>query len=154
MDPIRSRLVNPGFAHNPPVKLNIDAKTLGLVIAVLSGIGVLLEAVGLLGVLSLGAAYAAAGFAGIAFVAVLGLAVDLAAALLGLVGGWRMAQANPTGKPLVIYGLALGFLGEIVVGIGYYAAGGAILGLIVLAVLYYLVVISRFPGEGLPSQPA
>jgi hypothetical protein len=73
-----------------------------------------------------------------------------------------MYQLNRDGKRLVIYGLALGFIGGVVSTIGtiiFYAGyailgvgyGGAIVGLIidviVYAIVWYVVVISRFPGE-------
>ncbi len=154
MEPLRTSLLNPPFAQDPPVKLNVNAKTLGLVIAVLAALGLLLEVVGLLGVLSLGFAYAAAGFAGIAFLAIVGLLVDLAAVVLSLVGGWRMWNGLASGKPLVIYGLAIGFVGEIVVGVGYGSLGNAVVGLLVLFAVYYLVVISRFPTAGAAPPPA
>ncbi len=150
MEPLRTMLTDPAFAKDPPIKMNVNARTLGLVVAILAGIGLLLEVVGVLGVLSVGAFYAAAGFAGVAGVAFVGLAINLIATGMALAGGWRMSQGDGTGKPLVIYALAIGFLGEVVVGIGYYSVSNALPGLIVLAVLYYLVVISRFPGEELP----
>ncbi len=46
-----------------------------------------------------------------------------------------------------IYGLAIGFLSEIVSGIGFGTLGNVILPLVVIAILYYRVVVSRFPGE-------
>jgi hypothetical protein len=71
-----------------------------------------------------------------------------------------MYNLDRSGKVLVIYALALGLGGAVVVLIGQliaysgflaYSAGGAIVGLIIDAIIYfciyYLVVISRFPGE-------
>ncbi|HUY98354.1 MAG TPA: hypothetical protein VMW47_12180 [Verrucomicrobiae bacterium] len=153
MEPFRATLLNPPFAQDPPLKLSVNARTLGLVIAVLAGLGVLVEVVGLLGVLSLGVAYAASGFAGIAFVAIVGLVLDLAAAVLSLTGGWRMSQGQASGKPLVIYGLAIGFAGEIVVGVGYESLGNALVGMVVLFAIYYLVIVSRFPAPGGAPPP-
>ena len=143
----RDTLLSPSFAEDPPVKLNVNARTLGLVIAILAGLGLLFELIGLLGLLSLGAAVAGTVFGGIVFLAVVGIVVDLAAAGLSLIGGWQMHQGRRDGKNLVIYGLVVGFIGEIVVGLGYASIANAFVGLIILAIVYYLVVISRFPDE-------
>jgi hypothetical protein len=147
-------LVNPSFANNPPVKLNVNARLLGLVIAILACVGLLLSlfAGGLLSIISF-----AGGFAPIWF---LGVLVAVVAEALGAVGGFQMYRLNPGGKTLVISGLALGLAGGVVSLVGEimaysgalsYGAGGAIVGLlldlIVYGVIYYLVVISRFPNE-------
>ena len=67
-----------------------------------------------------------------------------------------MYNSNPAGKRLVIYGLAIGLAGAVLsligqIGLIGYGAGGAIFGLIVdiiiYGIIYYLVIISRFPGE-------
>ena len=140
-------LVHPPFAQNPPVKLNIDAKILGIIIAVLSALAILFGLGGLLAVLGLGALLAPAGAAGWLPLAFIGLVVVLISDVISLMGGWQMYQGNAAGKRLVIYGLAIAFLGEIVYGIGYVSLGGVILPIIVIAIIYYLVVISRVPGE-------
>ena len=137
-------LVNPPFANDPPVKLNLDAKVVGLVVAILAGIGGLLSLFGLLGLLGLGAALTV--FGGIFALALIGIAVNLVADVMMVMGGWQMYQGNESGKRLVIYGLALAFLAQIVLALGY-TAGSAILQLILLAIVYYVVVVSRFPGE-------
>src|ERR1700682_3816454 len=102
-------LVNPPFANDPPVKLNLDAKVVGLVVAILAGV-------------------------------------------IALVGGWQMYKGNESGKRLAIYGLAIAFAAEVIWMIGF-ASGSGILQLILLALLYYAVVVSRFPGEA-PSTSA
>jgi len=70
-------LVNPPFANDPPVKVNLDAKVVGLVVAILAGLGALFGLLALLAVLGLGAA-----FAGVFFLAFIGL-------LVGVVGDVR-----------------------------------------------------------------
>jgi hypothetical protein len=70
-------LVNPPFANNPPVKLNLDAKVVGLVVAILGGLGALFAFLGLLGLLGVGAALSA--FAGIFFLALIGVILNLVA---------------------------------------------------------------------------
>ena len=140
-------LVNPPFANDPPVKVNFDAKVVGLVVAILAGIGGLFALLALLGLLGLGAT-----FAGIFLLAIIGILVSLVGDVMAAMGGWQMYQGNASGKRLAIYGLALTFLAEIILMIGF-SAGSAILQLILLAVLYYAVVVSRYPGQA-PSASA
>ncbi|MBV8527168.1 MAG: hypothetical protein JOZ75_02520 [Candidatus Dormibacteraeota bacterium] len=162
-------LTDPPFAADPPVKLNVNAKILGLVIGIIAIIGAILSLIGLL------AAFGACtilgqtiGGCGVPILWLLGAVIQVVAYILGAVGGFRMYQLNREGKNNVVYGLALGFLGTIVYLIGniiFYAGisvigagyGGAIVGviidLIIIFIFYYLVVISRFPGEA-PLVPS
>lgn len=148
-------LLEPGFAKDPPVKLNVNAKILGLVIAILAVIGAIFT----LFVGGLFSIFALVG-GGLTVIWLLGIIVGLGAEILGAVGGFQMYNDNRDGKRLVIYGLALGIAGALVVLIGQfiayagllgYGAGGAIVGLIldiiIYGIIWYLVVISRFPGE-------
>lgn len=137
-------LVHPPFANDPPVKLNLDAKVVGLVVAILAAIGGVLSLVGLLGLLGVGAALAA--FGGIFALALVGVIVNIVADVLMVRGGWQMYQGNESGKRLVIYGLAIAFLAQIVLALGY-TAGSSILQLILLGIIYYVVVVSRFPAQ-------
>lgn len=143
-------LVNPPFANDPPVKLNLDAKVVGLVVAILAGIGALFALLGLLALL--GASAAATAFAGIFFLAFIGVIVSGVADVIALVGGWQMYKGNESGKRLAIYGLAISFVAEVIWMFGF-ASSSAILQLILLALLYYAVVVSRFPGQA-PSTSA
>jgi hypothetical protein len=138
-------LVNPPFANDPPVKVNFDAKVVGLVVAILAGLGALLSLLALLGLLGAGAVGGTA-FAGIFFIALIGVLVTLVADVMAALGGWQMYQGNESGKRLAIYGLALAFVAELVQMIGFGSAGG-ILGLILLAIVYYAIVVSRYPGQ-------
>lgn len=138
-------LFNPPFAQNPP--FNLDAKILGIVVAVLSALGVLGSLLALLALLAGSTALAAAGFVGITFIAIIGVLIGGVADLLSLAGGWQMYQGQAAGKRLVIYGLAIAFAGDVVTAFGYLRVGNVILPLLVTLVLYYLVVISRFKGE-------
>jgi len=140
-------LVNPPFAQDPPVKLNIDAKILGAVVALLSVLGILLGLGALPALLGVGALLAPYGFAGFVPLIFIGVIVGLVANVMSAIGGWQMYQGNVEGKRLVIYGLAVWFLGEIVSGIGFVSLGTVILPILVIVIVYYLVVISRFPGE-------
>jgi hypothetical protein len=140
-------LVDPAFAKDPPVKLNLDAKVVGIVLAILAGLGALLGLISLLGLLTLSAA-----FGGIFIVALLGVLVNVIGDIICVIGGWRMYQGNAEGKRLAVYGIALAFVAEIIYAIGF-ATGSAIVPLIVLALLYYAVVVSRFPSEARVQTP-
>jgi hypothetical protein len=132
-------LVNPPFANDPPVKVNFDSKVVGLVVAILAGLGALLSLLALLGLL-------VATFAGIFFIALIGVLVNLVADVMAAIGGWQMYQGNESGKRLAIYGLALAFVAQLVQMIGFGSAAG-ILGLILLAIVYYAIVVSRYPSQ-------
>jgi hypothetical protein len=146
-------LLHPPFENDPPVKLNISAKIIGLVAAILAALGLLVYIVSIPVVLAIGSAVTVLGVAtgvahpGILVLALLGLVVGLVADLLTLVGGWRMYQENREGKKLVIYGLVIGLLGNIVYEIGVASYGGFIFTLLIDFVIYYIVIISRFPGD-------
>jgi hypothetical protein len=132
-------LVNPPFANDPPVKVNFDSKVVGLVVAILAGLGALFSLLALLGLL-------VATFAGIFFIALIGVLVNLVADVMAAIGGWQMYQGNESGKRLAIYGLALAFVAQLVQMIGFGSAAG-ILGLILLAIVYYAIVVSRYPSQ-------
>jgi uncharacterized membrane protein YfcA len=134
-------LLDPPFAKDPPVKLDIPAKTLGLVYAILGGIGTLFGVFGLLGVTALAAV------AGIGALYVLGTLIGLAGTALAAWGGYRMYQADRDGKRLVVYGLVLSAVGALVAALSYGGLGNWIVNAAVTFVLYYLVIISRFEGE-------
>jgi hypothetical protein len=72
--------------------------------------------------------------------------VNLVADVMAAIGGWQMYQGNESGKRLAIYGLALAFVAQLIQIIGFGSAAG-ILGLILLAIVYYAIVVSRYPGQ-------
>ena len=135
-------LVEPSFAKDPPVKVNLDAKVIGIVLAILAGLGVLL------GLFAVGAA-----FGRILAFAFIGVIVGIVADIFCVMGGWRMYKGNAEGKRLAIYGLALAFIAELVTIIGYGFGAGALIQLIVLALFYYAVVVSRFSPEAGVQTP-
>lgn len=163
-------LTDPPFAANPPVKLNVNAKILGLVLGILAIIGAIISLFGLLAVFGactvLGVSISGCG---VPILWLLGALLQVAAYSLAAVGGFRMYQMNREGKVNFIYGLALGALGTIVYLVGNIifwggisvtgaaGVGGAVVGVIIdlifIFVFYYLVVISRFPGEA-PLVPS
>ena len=137
-------LVNPPFAKNPPVKLNLDTKVVGLVVAILGGLSALFVLLALLGLLGFGAALSA--FAGIFFLALIGVMLNLVADVMAAIGGWQMYQGNESGKRLAIYGLAIAFVAEIIQMIGF-SSSSAIVPLILLALVYYAIVVSHYPAK-------
>jgi hypothetical protein len=141
-------LTYPSFAANPPSK--VDGKIVGLVCAILSAVGVLFGLLGLIAVLGLGAVAAATRAYGIPALAVIGLLVALVAGVMTLMGGWQMYKGNAAGKRLVVLGLAISFIGNLVYGLGS-SLGNVLFTLIVTAAIYYVVVISRVPGEQAPT---
>ncbi len=151
-------LTEPPFAANPPVKVNINAKTLGLVLMILGIIGLIFAIIGLLTIFGFCGGFGV-GLCGFPIIWLLGDLVGLAGLVIGTIGAYRMYQGLRQGKDWVIYGLALGLLGALIglignimaysglLGFGAGAIVGFIIDLIIYFIVYYLVVISRFPGE-------
>lgn len=134
-------LLNPSFAKDPPVKLDISAKLLGLVCAILGSIGAFFGLIVLLGI---------SGFAvvvGTGALWVIGSLVNLIGEGLFAWGGYRMYQGDRDGKRLVIYGLVANAVGSLVAALGSLDLVGWIVNAAILFVIYYLVIISRFEGE-------
>lgn len=134
-------LLNPPFAKDPPVKLDIPAKTLGLVYAILGAIGTLFGVFGLLGITALAA------IAGLGALVIIGTLIGLIGTAVAAWGGYRMYQEDRGGKSLVIYGLALNAVGALVVALSTAGIAGWVVNAAITVVLYYLVIISRFAGE-------
>jgi len=147
-------LTDPPFAADPPLKVNIPAKTVGLVAAILGILGLIFF--GLFGLFAAFAltslSVACSGLAGcttggIFFLALVGVIGTLLGSLLYLIGGFQMYNLNRKGKDLVIYGLAVGLIGGLLELIGGLGAGGFVFDVIWFAVGWYIVVISRWPGD-------
>ncbi|MGA9112277.1 MAG: hypothetical protein WB802_00560 [Candidatus Dormiibacterota bacterium] len=168
-------LVEPTWlTTNPPLKVNVPAKTYGLVLgilAVLGAIGALIATIAAftfsatIGSLatsvcnydhSIGLSPAGCNLATGSSIAGLGELVVLVAMVLGAWGGFQMYQGVHRGRALLAYAMALAVVGQLVYlilwGIGA-AIAFFIVYLIVYAVIYYFLVISRFPDEA-PLVPA
>ncbi|MGH2450932.1 MAG: hypothetical protein ACRDGE_06640 [Candidatus Limnocylindria bacterium] len=142
----RKMLLDPPFAADPPVKLNINAKILGLILAILAGISALFGIFGAFALLGLSALAAAVG--AFLFVALIGVIIGVIGTVITAWGGYQMYQEKREGKTLVIYGLVLNVVGGLVAALG--GSGdfvGWLIGALIAFVVYYLVIISRFPGE-------
>jgi hypothetical protein len=134
-------LLNPPFAKDPPVKLDIPAKTLGMVYAILGAIGTFFGVFGLLGISALSSVI---GGGPLFFI---GTLIGVIGTALAAWGGYRMYQADRDGKRLVIYGLVLNAVGALVAALSRGDVVGWIINAALAFVLYYLVIISRFEGE-------
>ena len=149
MDAYVDQLLNPSFAKDPPVKLNISAKTLGLVYAILGGIGALFGLFGILALLGLSAVAAVVGVGTVWFLVLVGSVVSEVGTVLAAWGGYRMYQGDRTAKRPVVLGLAISLVGSLITALGSLGSGlpGFIVGAAITFVLYYLVIISRFGDE-------
>jgi predicted membrane metal-binding protein len=135
-------LLDPPFAKNPAFRA--DAKIVGIVCAVLAGLGVLF------GLLALPITLA---LLGAAPVLALSLIVSLVGNALVAYGGWQMYQGKAEGKRWVIYGLVVSFVTALIAML--MGSGSQLLGLVIIAIVYYVVVTSRYPsatGTGTTSQ--
>lgn len=157
-------LVKPPFASDPPLKVNVPAKTYGLVLGILAVIGAvfaLIVAIAAFTFTSIVNSNAICGSAlyqgsaacqavGHASIAGLGELIVLVAMILGAIGGFQMSQGKHQGRSLLAYSLLLALVGQLLYailwGFGYYIPG-FIISLIIYAVIYYFLVISRFPDE-------
>lgn len=134
-------LLNPSFMKDPPVKLDIPAKTLGLICAILAGISTLFGVIGLLGL----SAFAAVAGNGALFV--VGTLINVIGSALVAWGGYKMYQGDRDGKRLAIYGLVASAIGSLIVALGSGGLVGWIVNVAILFAIYYLIVISRFEGD-------
>ena len=149
MDAYLNQLLDPPFAKDPPVKLDIPAKTLGLIYAVLGGIAALFGLFALVALFGLNNVATLTGFSGVWILLVIGSLVSEAGTVLAAWGGYRMYQEDRSGKKPVVLGLAITVVGGLVSALGTFGGGlpGWILSTAVTFVLYYLVIISRFSDE-------
>lgn len=134
------QLLDPPFAKDPPVKLDIPAKTLGLVLAILGAIGTIFGVLGLIGV----GAFAAAVGGGLL---VIGTLIGLIGTAMEAWGGYQMYQEDRGGKRLVIYGLIVNVVGGLLTALVGAGIGSWIINALLAFGIYYLVIISRFPNE-------
>lgn len=98
METMLDSLLAPPFAADPPVKMNVPAKTLGLILAILGAIGTLFGVRVLFAFLDFSAALVS--FGGIFPVAATGLAmiVGLIGTAIGTWGAYQMYQGKHEGR--------------------------------------------------------
>jgi len=134
-------LTNPPFAANPPVKFNLSASTLGIILFVLSILGAIFIGLSALGTLFL----LAYGF--LSIINVLGMAVGVFGQVVLALGSWKMYKNDASGKQMAIMGLAVNFVGVVLGNLNAFGIFTIFAGIIGTAVVYYLIIISRFPGQ-------
>ena len=147
-------LVEPTFIdrNNPPLKVNVSAKVIGWITVVLAAIGLLGLLLAFPVVLAIGSAVTVLGVTtgyhpGVFVLALIGIILVAIATLMALVGGWQMVQGNHNGRRLLIQALALNTAFSLVYNIGLASIGQFVLHVIINAIIYYFVLISRFPDE-------
>ncbi|HEV1998766.1 MAG TPA: hypothetical protein VGR61_11635 [Candidatus Dormibacteraeota bacterium] len=140
-------LYHPPFENDPPLKLNINAKTLGLVLAILYAIFALFSIIGVFGAMGVAALGSALGVHQIFLLIVIGAIAAAIGDILVAWGGYKLYQLNIDGKRFVIMGLALGVVASVFGAIGFENPSGVIGAIIVAGIIYYIVIISRLPSD-------
>jgi hypothetical protein len=146
MGPTRESLLHPPFQSDPPIKLNISAKVLGLIYAVLAGIASVLT------ILQFPSFFRVGGLVPVVIIAEATSVVGMAMITLG---GYQMYRTNKRGKEIAIEGMTLYVFSQVVAVLGQllfisYPIVFLVSGLVFFAValvFYYLAVISHFPEE-------
>ena len=144
-------LIHPTFfdPNNPPVKVNISAKIIGIVAAVLGALGILgslfaIPAVMLIGTATTVLGVTAGVHSGVLVLALIGLVLGLIADIIWTIGGYQMYQEKPEGKSMLVVALALNVVTSLIYDIGTAAVTGVIFTLLINGIIYYFVMISRF----------
>jgi hypothetical protein len=127
-------VVNPPFARRPPFFVN--ARWVGVAAAALAALGLLAALITLSTDLLLAP--------GRVPHELLGLVVQLAAATLGLTGGYLMVSRRRRGKRLVVASLVLDVIGNAIPDPRHLVSLESLLQIVLWLALYYLVVVSRY----------
>jgi hypothetical protein len=138
---LQEMLLKPPFMDKPPVDLS-DSRDVGTLLAAVFALAAAGEVItDLPGQLKY-AGTPQAGFAGEFSLLFMIVVIVLRAAIAW--GGWQMREGNESGKQIVIYALAVDLVAHIV-NAAYYSNLGAIVGTaILIALIYYIVVLSDF----------
>jgi len=157
-------LVRPPFAEHPAIRLGLDARLLGVVLAVLGIPAAIISVLFVAGVSNLCNGLVLCSFPS---VDVAGTTLLTVGWLVMTVGVAMMLSLAPGGRAVAVYGLVVAVVGDVVSLVGnivfvganslYYRLGAGsivifLIWLVVAAILYYLVVTSRVAGE--PREPA
>ena len=67
--------------------------------------------------------------------------------VMALVGAWQMIRGEHNGRRLLLQALILSVVGSLIYNIGLSNSGQFVVQVVIRAVLYFFVVISRFPDE-------
>lgn len=138
-------LVEPTFINrrNAPRNLRISAKFMGWIVIVLFVLLLIALSADLPSLLRIGST----GHPGILVLALIGWVLLELAHLLGLFGAWQMTRDDHSGRRLVIQVLALRVVFSLMYNIGRVNLASFVIQVVATLVLYYFVLISRFPDE-------
>jgi len=67
--------------------------------------------------------------------------------VMALVGAWQMTRGGHNGRRLLLQALILSVVGSLIYNIGLSNLGQFVVQVVIRTVLYFFVVISRFPDE-------
>jgi hypothetical protein len=84
---------------------------------------------------------------GIVAVALIGVVLLVITQIMGLVGAWQMTRGNHNGRRLFIQAIVLILISSLIYNIGLANPGSFIAQVVLRGLLYFVVVISRFPDE-------
>jgi len=135
-------LAEPTFIDRRRPPIRVSAKVMGWIAVVLSALFLLaLLLVGLGSVIQIRShpTHFAAALVGFVLVVI--------TQVMALVGAWQMTQGNHNGRRLVAQALILSVIASLIYNIGLSNLGQFVVQVVIRAVLYFFVVISRFPDE-------
>ena len=153
MDLWSNVLVEPPFRNDPPLKINVSAKTMGLIAGIFGGLLALLGLVAIPATLAVndlctgfGGLYANTCGSHVAFGGLVGLLIGVVSSIATAIGGVWLYGGKERGRALIIYGLVIGAVGGLIASVSSYG-GTFIFNLIITAVVYYFIVIARGPND-------
>jgi uncharacterized membrane protein len=135
-------LAEPKFIDRRHPPLSVSAKVMGWIALALSALLLLaLLGVGIGSVIQIRShpTHFAAALVGFVLVAI--------TQVLALAGSWQMTQGNHNGRRLVAQALILSVIASLIYNIGLSNLGQFVVQVVLRAVVYFFVVISRFPDE-------
>src|SRR6267143_272472 len=135
-------LVEPTFIDRSHPPITVSAKVMGWIALALSAfflIALLLVGVGSVIQIRSHPTHFAAALVGLVLVAI--------TQVMALVGAWQMTQGNHNGRRLLLQALVLSVVFSLIYNLGLSNLGQFVLQVVLRVVLYFFVVISRFPDE-------
>ncbi len=142
---IRAWLRQPPFAAHPPVRVPMDAISVGRLLLAVAALAVLGNLIVLAEIAGAIPRPQALGGPLTLVVTLAGVAMGFLAEALLLRGGWRMAHGSEEGKGPAVDGLAVALAAYAILGVGIAAPVTILLYLVLVASVYYVVVASQVP---------
>ena len=135
-------LVEPTFIDRRRPPIRVSAKVMGWIALALSAlflIALVLVGVGSVIQVRSHPTHFAAAIVGFVLVAI--------TQVMALVGAWQMTRGEHNGRRLLLQALILSVVGSLIYNIGLSNLGQFVVQVVIRVVLYFFVVISRFPDE-------